>query len=282
MTPRPLRLLLSLAATGAFFASCCVPAPAATQARTTDPPRVRIDGQVETKSDADPLARALAVTTALVAVLTLPIVAFQLRSTRKAARDERTAKFAERYSAKDFQDVVSPVLSFLKVEDVRECIIKLEAYERRRHASEQVLPRDRARPDGPKASVNDIFQVLYFLEELGAAYNGGELTRRKIHVTFPEPPVQLFTVGWWYICWRRGGAWIGPKPWRFVPERLRRPRPTDIYAQLEWMALALRDRVHSISDWDSPRTRGWCCAYLRQTDAACRRNGAAPRPTPWP
>lgn len=98
---------------------------------------------------------------------------------------------------------------------------------------------------------------MYFFEDLAHAYNRNELSRRQIHETFPAPPLQIFTEGWWYVSWQRGGNWAGPKPWRFTPEWLVRanPRPTDLYAQFGWMVAALRNRVPSEKETDWPAAR---------------------------
>jgi hypothetical protein len=211
---------------------------------------VQVDGEVKTDNQDDELDRILQVITALGAGLGVPFIALQVLFARRAEKDQRTAAIFARYSTREFQSVASQTLSFLRVKDAVECLRKAEAFERRAHADDHCLPRARDRPNGPKASLNDLFEVLSFFEDLGAAYNRNDVTRRKVHEQLPTPPVQLFTEGWWYICWRRGGKAPGGKPWRFTPERLVRSGETNLYAQFEWMVKTLKKRVPSLRDED--------------------------------
>jgi hypothetical protein len=222
-------------------------------------PSVHVEGPVRTEPKSDPVARWLSIITAGVAVFGVPFVVAQLRGTRRAGRDQLTARFAERYDAREFQSVASRALSFLRVVDATECVTKLEAFHRRQHADHACLPRARDRPLGPMASVNDLFEVLGFFESLGAAYNRKELTRRKLHETIPAPPVQFFTEGWWWICWDRGGGWVGRKPWRRIPPRFLTAPQTDLHIQWEWMVKALKRSVVSVADMDATTSRLVLC-----------------------
>lgn len=216
-------------------------------------------GPVHVKSEAHGASVWLPFLTAGVAVLGFWAVVVQLRRGRQAARDERTVALSERYWTPEFQDGVSPSVSFLRVRSAGECIRKLEAYHRRGHASEKCLPREPDRPHGPKASINDIDRMMYFFEDFAASYNRNALSRRLVHETFPAPPLQLFTEGWWYVCWQRGNRWPGRQPWRRLPEwAVRRiPRDTDLWAQFEWMCLKLRKRVPSERETDWPHEQRW-------------------------
>jgi hypothetical protein len=207
-------------------------------------PRVEIRGPVETKSKAGPLdalAAIASLVTASIALLAAGVAWFEYESGRKENRGERTAKFVERYTSRDFQNVVSPTLSFLRVQTTDDCIKKLEAHDRRRHADDACLPRAKDRPDGPKASYNDLYQVFYFFEDMAVAYNRGELSKAVVHETFPGPPVQIFTEAWWYLRLARSGEWV-------QPERKRRSRvleagETDLFSQFEWMVREIQSKV---------------------------------------
>jgi hypothetical protein len=251
--------LVSVAAAGAaglaFSAVGPSSAPAAAPA-SAGAPAVHIQGPVETKSKPDPLARDLGIATAVVAIIGLPFVALQVQSSRKTARDERTASFVERFSKRDFQKVASKTLSFLRVEDAVECVEKLKAIECRPNADAPCLPRARDRPKGAKPSFNDLLEVFFFFEDFGGAYNRNGIARRQVRETISYSPVQFFTQGWWYICWSRGGKSVGRKPWRLIPARLVRPRETDLYNQFEWMVRALRKKVPAVRGWDTPASSG--------------------------
>jgi hypothetical protein len=224
-------------------------------------PQVHVEGRVETK--ADPSDREIAIAAATAALFGILFVAAQLMAGRKAGKDERTVALSERYAERRFQSVASKTVSFLTVRDAEECVCKLEAYHRRRHADEPCLPRSRDRPDGPHASVNNLLEVFYFLEDVAAAYNHNDVVRRKLHVSLAVPLAQIFTMGWWFICWSRGGDRVGTKPWRWVPEWALRRLPrwvldqrSDFLAQLEWTVKALRKRVRAVQDdysEDEPR-----------------------------
>src|SRR2546429_4932640 len=87
------------------------------------PVSVEVRGRVRTSNTRSPLDDWVAVgqlATAIVAVLGVPFVLFQIRSARQAARNERTAKFVERYTQRDFQGVASRTLSYLRVKDAAE------------------------------------------------------------------------------------------------------------------------------------------------------------------
>jgi hypothetical protein len=235
-------LAVALAAAAALCST--VPAPAAGSLsgkyRGATVPRVELQIKSEPRQLNDPLSIAQLLT-AGVAVIGSFVAFFQYRSGRKEKRSERTAKFVERYTDREFRSVASRSLSFFRVNDAAECIRKLEAHERMAHADEPCLPRSAENPAGPHASYNDVYQVFYFFEELAVAYNRGDLERVVVHEMFPDPPIQFFTEAWWYLCWAREGEWVAPK--RRPRKRVLEAGETDLYSQFEWMVREIQRRV---------------------------------------
>ena len=257
------RVAVGIALVSAFATPVSAAQPAHQQQGET--PHVRIDGEVQTKSSGPP--RWVPYVTAGTATLGIFLVVTQLGFARRAARNERTAAFAERWYAREFQDVASITLSFLDARDPADCVDRIRAWEGRHHAAEHCLPRSRGYPVGPRPSTNDVAQVLFFFEDFGAAYNLKQVNRDIVHETIPSAPVQAFTAAWWFLCWQRGGEWVGRKPWRLTPRWIRRmwwrltpgdlrnPVETDLYANFEWMVRGIRKRVWSERDEDWPRGR---------------------------
>lgn len=145
---------------------------------------------------------------------------------RREARGARTRAFQERYSSREFRTEASLTVGFLNASDAADCIRKIEAWESRSDAEDPCLPRTPHSKKARKASVNDVQQTMGFFEDFGTAYMNGDLEEDIVAKSFSVPPVQVFTWGWWFLCWRRGGRLLGE---------------TGMYAQFEGMVKSLRD-----------------------------------------
>lgn len=216
------------------------------QSRSRTTPEVEVRGSVKTDPDRDGFDRLIGwaqIATAAIGGIGIPILIAQLWSSRRDSKSERTSAFAERYAGPDFFGVAARTLGFLKVGDAADCVDKLEAWARRTDAQEECLPGNPARPNAKKVSVSEVQQVFSFFEDFAAAYNRGDLLKRVAQDSFSIPAVQVFTTGWWFICWRRGGLRLRPRFGR----RLRRrfgdnSMQTEIYAEFEQLAKSLRDK----------------------------------------
>jgi len=163
---------------------------------------VAIEGQPST-SEAGLLDDAADVGQA-VGVIALLFLWWQIRRAAKDVRDARAVSYQERFGDREFRSVTSRTLAFLDANDAADCVRKLRAWLTARWADEECLPRtpplDHARP-----ARNDIQQTIGFFESVGTVFNRGDLTREVIVDTFATVPVQIFTTGWWFICFRRSG-----------------------------------------------------------------------------
>lgn len=166
--------------------------------------------------DFDDLGGIAELVTALVTTVTVGVIAYEVFAARRDASTERTRGFQERYHGREFRSTASLAMSFFQARDARDCIDKIEAWHARPHAEAPCLPRTPPRgEDAPRAALNDVQQVAGFFEDLGTAYNRGDLTRGVIHDSFAVAPVDVFVTAWWYVCWIRGGRLLdeGVKLW---------------------------------------------------------------------
>lgn len=183
------------------------------------------------------------VVTAVAAIVGIPLISAQIWVGQRQAKSARTASFLERLAARDLRGLRSRVLGFLTVEDAADCVRKLQAYHGRLHADDDCLPPAAARPWAPRATVNELEEIMSFFEEMGAAYSRGELVDRVMHVTFPLIPVQFYATGWWYLCWVRGGGWVPPRQGWLDRRVAPLAGDTELWQQWQWMVQDLREKV---------------------------------------
>lgn len=196
---------------------------------------VSIDRPVQVDSLHDPFDYAVGIAQ-IVTAIGVPLLLLQIRSATLNSRSERTRQLIDRYLGKEFASQSSLVLSFLQTADAADCVRKLEALYKRKFAGDPCLPRRSGDAAGaPRASVTDVELILGYFEDVGTAYNRRELSRGVVHAMFGEPPVQVLTEGWWYVCFSREGRLLGEEGER-------------AYEQWQRMAGALRRYVQQPED----------------------------------
>lgn len=233
-----IRLALALLTTAGFLLiGIGLHVPESAAAKNTQ--NLRISGSHEGRKGRD-LLGTLAVLAqiggGLAALVGLPAVFWQIRGARKEGKAQRTLSFQERYLARDFRTLASLNLAYLDASDAPDCIEKIKAWSESNYAEQKCLPRSPKDERAPQPCINDIQQVMGFFESMGTAYNNGELVEDVVHNSFAIPPIQIFTVAWWFICWRRDGK-LHDK--------------TGLYVQFQKLAVALRDSVEKRSPGDA-------------------------------
>lgn len=204
---------------------------------TPSPTPVRIVDEVKTDpkdSGWDKLASLAQGLAALIALGTAPILIRQLMTARKDSRDKHALEFNERYTSREFRAVASRTTAFLDAAHAGDCVEKLHAWYTAPWAEHQCLPRTPRMADPDPSALpapNDIQQVLGFFEALGTVYNSGDLTPKVVLDTIATPPVQMLTIGWWFICWRRGGELCDE---------------TELYKQYEILVRDIREKRPSL------------------------------------
>jgi hypothetical protein len=176
--------------------------------------------EIDDRKDAIDLVVGLAqVLGALVALTTLLFLLLQVRAAkeqigllnaqteqaREEARIERSLSFQERFTGREFRTSGSLFMAFLDVDDARDAVEKIEAWQLAAHAEENALPRSPRDSAAPSPSKNDILQVLDFFEALGTAFNSKQIAQDALMKSFGSTPVQLYNEAWWFLCWRRRG-----------------------------------------------------------------------------
>jgi hypothetical protein len=184
----------------------------------------------------------------------------QMKHARDDARSQQTRAYEQRYSTREFLRESSLTFAFLAAEDAGDCISRIRAWETRRHADEPCLPRPRSRPDGPQASPNDVQRVFSFFEQFATSYNLGRLDIDIVHEGFGVEPLQVFSQGWWYICWRRGGLLLGE---------------TDIFEQFQRMVESIfRAMPHLEADYQPTAAIKVLCIPTSMSGGASTPPGA--------
>jgi hypothetical protein len=186
---------------------------------------VKVDGPVRVEDEKDGLDRWVAYAQIATAI-TVPLLLLELFASRLEGRRERTRNFQEHYLGREFQTSASLSIAFFRIADTEDCVEKVRAWARRSYVGDPCLPRTPGAPDDvPRAAALDIAEVLGFFEDFGTAYMRRDLSRKVVKASFRGPPVQVFVVAWWYICWRRDGKFSGE---------------TDLYLQFEKAVKKLR------------------------------------------
>jgi hypothetical protein len=124
---------------------------------------------------------------------------------RGDAKRQRTVAFQEHYTHVDFLAVLARVLAFLDTTDARDAVQKIHAWEVAAHGELACLPRTPRDPSAPMASRIEVNYVFGFYENIGAAYQLGQLDVDAFELTFGPDPANVFVLAWWWVCWRRGG-----------------------------------------------------------------------------
>lgn len=206
-------ILLSLAGAQAAVAQNPPPTNPSRGGAAQDPrTRVQIDRPVPAPERGllEDLTSIGQLVAAVAAAVGLWFLVQQVGITKRQFLGDRTRRFQEAYLDPAFYAAVTRTLAFLNADDAWDCLDKIKALHRRTHAGENCLPRTpKTTEDAPKASVQDVELVLGFYEDLGATYNREDIDQELIARTFGVPPVQVFTWGWWYVCWSRDGRLAG-------------------------------------------------------------------------
>jgi hypothetical protein len=176
-----------------------------------------------------------------ITALTIFVVIAQLALQRNTAKIERTRGFQERYQSDEFDSAARRMLGCMRVRDAGDCVAVIEACSNRRSAFEQVLPWPHARA---KASLKDIDRTINFFEEMGTAFNQGQLSNKTVARSFADPIVDVFVQMWWWICWERGGC---------LAREEENGVPAETYVQYEDMVLWLMEHDNAMSN--DPRLR---------------------------
>jgi hypothetical protein len=153
----------------------------------------------------NPLVVAAQLVAALAAAGGLVALGIQVRHARRAVKRDRTVAFMDRFISPEFAPLASRTKSFLELVDAGDAVEKIQAWEAAAHAGEACLPRTPRHPTAPKASKNDVFNLLSFFEIIGAAHTLGQLDEEAFMRTFGPAPVEFFVSGWWFVCWARAG-----------------------------------------------------------------------------
>jgi hypothetical protein len=137
-------------------------------------------------------------------VIGLGFLYWQVRLSRKDAQDQRVVAFQDHFMNREFATISSKTVAFLDALGPADCVQKFQVWAAAGWADDECLPRS-PRLDRGRPAKNDIQHTLGTWEIVGAVYNRGDLTREVILESFCTPAVQMFSLGWWYICWRRDG-----------------------------------------------------------------------------
>lgn len=205
----------------------CGAFPGDSVGQTTPAPR-QLKEPIETNPQADLLDWAVGsaqIVGVVIAAVAAVFIYFQIRDGRKSARVERSLAYLQRYAERELRQRVAAVTAYLSVSNTRQCVVHIQAWQVASHAEAATLPRAKPAPSAPRASKNDVREVLDFFEELGAAFNRGLLDNDVVLRTIGSIPAPFLERAWWFIVWRRRG--------RSVPD-------TQLYAELENMVRALQ------------------------------------------
>lgn len=121
------------------------------------------------------------VITAAAAVAALIIVPLQLSSSRARSREQHTLVFQHRWSEPQLSGSAARVIGFLRWHSRQERDWKGRLWDGVVHANEPGLPTGGyldVRADRPRCTVNEVYDLVAFFEELGGAYNSGLLDAR--------------------------------------------------------------------------------------------------------
>jgi hypothetical protein len=130
----------------------------------------------------------------------------QIEDAGKNAKIERSLAFQQRFTGREFRTGGSLFTAYLDVDDARDAVEKIRAWQTAPHAEDPSLPRSPRDPGAPCPSKNEILQVLDFFEDLGTAFNAEQIAQEELVKSFGSTPVEIYTIGWWFLCWRRRGA----------------------------------------------------------------------------
>jgi hypothetical protein len=130
----------------------------------------------------------------------------QIKETSDDAKIERSLAFQQRFTGREFRTGGSLFVAYLDVDDARDAVEKIRAWQIAPHAEDPSLPRSPRDPGAPSPSKNEILQVLDFFEELGTAFNADQIAQDELVKSFGSTPVQIYTGAWWFLCWRRRGV----------------------------------------------------------------------------
>jgi hypothetical protein len=130
----------------------------------------------------------------------------QIRMTSKHEQAERTRQFQERYLSDGFSSSASRTIATMTVDNAADCVAVIEAWSNRGDAGRKVLPRLHG---DDLACVHDIDKVLGLFEDMGTAYNLGQLDPEIVLGSFAKATVQVLTTSWWFIAWLRDGRLAG-------------------------------------------------------------------------
>jgi hypothetical protein len=200
---RSLRLLGACA--GLILALAATPAGAIAQG--TEVPHIQVDNEVRTDPK-DSMVGYVQATGTFIALFALFLLRRQIVDARRDSQGQRAFDLQNTYTGREFQTVASRTMAFLDSDDARDCVQKLRAWESRGWADNECLPRS-PRLDNAKPSVNDVLQVYGFFEGAGTLYLRNEIARGVFLDIFASPPVDMFTAGWWFLCWMRDGTLLG-------------------------------------------------------------------------
>jgi Lrp/AsnC ligand binding domain len=208
--------------------------PRAAAARAQSPPEPTLVGAAGDNwlDDAADVGQA-------VGLIALVLLLLQIRRATRDVRDQRAVSYQERFGDREFRSLTSRALAFLDADDAGECVRKLRAWATSRWADEECLlrspPLNHARP-----AINDIQQTLGFFESVGTVFNRGDLTKDVIVNSFATVPVQLFTLGWWFICFRRDGKLF---------------EETETFAEYEELVRYIREKRPAVDDAWQPKAK---------------------------
>lgn len=185
-------------------------AASAQESRPASTP-VDVRGKLTTSSEKDTIdwvVTGAQILGAVVAVLTLPIIALQLFASSRATRQQLTGEVQSVWNERDFQQTYSPVYAFIEVHSVDECVLKFRSWVRATHGEQRSLLRDLSEPqvaieqdadDPPLTCRNEVFHVLGVIENLSLRYNENEISRRWVALALGPSMVALLHQSLWLI-----------------------------------------------------------------------------------
>lgn len=142
---------------------------------------------------------------ALVALVGLLVVAWELLANSRRAKDERAAGYLGRYQDPDFGLVSGRARGFLETTSHDERARKKERHSdaQRFGPAEPLLPtRWPPDPRVPLASRHDLNQYATFFEELGAAFNAGVLDKRTVSRVLGTVIYLSYRHSEWFLVFR--------------------------------------------------------------------------------
>ena len=202
-----IRRLWTILAAAAVFTAAALPVARAQGSSSTVPTvQIEVPRVVTTTPKYDwptITVDAAEVAVGLAALFGLPAIAYQVNAARRNTISEHTATLQTQWESRDFLGELGPVIAFLDVSSIDDCMKKVRAWAHSKHVAHECLPRTPSVPGAPLASPADVLHVLLFYEDICQRYNNGEVNDLMVASGIGPELVARFVAASWYIHWQR-------------------------------------------------------------------------------